>query len=44
MTLVARVDVLPAHPASPELAEAARILAGRARHTASICVVANTVG
>jgi transcriptional regulator GlxA family with amidase domain len=37
MALVAGGDVLPTHPVSPELAEAARILAGRARRTASIC-------
>ena len=37
MALVAGGDVFPAHPVSPELAEAARILAGRARRTASIC-------
>jgi transcriptional regulator GlxA family with amidase domain len=37
MALVAGGDILPARPVSPELAEAARILAGRARRTASIC-------
>ena len=37
LALVAGGDVFPAHPVSPELAEAARILAKRARRTASIC-------
>ena len=37
MALVAGGDALPTHPVSPELAEAARTLAGRARRTASIC-------
>jgi transcriptional regulator GlxA family with amidase domain len=37
LALVAGGDVFPSHPVSPELAEAARILAGRARRTASIC-------
>jgi transcriptional regulator GlxA family with amidase domain len=37
LALVAGGDVFPAHPVSPELAGAARILAGRARRTASVC-------
>jgi transcriptional regulator GlxA family with amidase domain len=37
LTLVAGGDILPTHPVSAELAEAARTLAGRARRTASIC-------
>jgi transcriptional regulator GlxA family with amidase domain len=37
MALVAGGDLFPTHPVSPELAEAARILAKRARRTASIC-------
>jgi transcriptional regulator GlxA family with amidase domain len=37
MALVAGGDVFPARPVTPELAGAARILAGRARRTASIC-------
>jgi transcriptional regulator GlxA family with amidase domain len=37
LALVAGGDVFPSHPVSPELAEAARTLAGRARRTASIC-------
>lgn len=37
LALVAGGDVFPAHPVSPELAGAARVLAGRARRTASIC-------
>jgi transcriptional regulator GlxA family with amidase domain len=35
--VVAGTDDFPAHPVSPELAEAARTLAARARRTASIC-------
>jgi len=37
IALVAGSDDFPAHPVSPELAGAARTLAGRARRTASIC-------
>ena len=37
MALVSGGDVFPARPVTPELARAARILAGRARRTASIC-------
>jgi transcriptional regulator GlxA family with amidase domain len=37
LALVAGGDILPTHPVSPELAEAARMLSGRARRTASIC-------
>jgi transcriptional regulator GlxA family with amidase domain len=37
MALVAGGDALPTHPVSSELAEAARILAGQTRRTASIC-------
>ena len=37
IALVAGSDDFPSHPVSPELAEAARTLAKRARRTASIC-------
>jgi transcriptional regulator GlxA family with amidase domain len=37
LALVAGGDTLPTHPVSPELAEAARVLSGRARRTASVC-------
>ncbi len=37
MALVAGGDIFPSHPVSPQLAEAARVLAARARRTASIC-------
>jgi transcriptional regulator GlxA family with amidase domain len=37
IALVAGTDDFPAHPVSPELAEAARTLVTRARRTASIC-------
>ena len=37
LALVAGGDVFPAHPVSPELAGAARIMAKQARRTASIC-------
>jgi transcriptional regulator GlxA family with amidase domain len=37
LALVAGGDTVPTHPVSPELAAAARLLAKRARRTASIC-------
>lgn len=37
MALVAGGDVIPTHPVSSELAEAARVMAKQARRTASIC-------
>jgi transcriptional regulator GlxA family with amidase domain len=37
LALVAGGDLLPTHPVSRELAEAARVIAKRARRTASIC-------
>jgi transcriptional regulator GlxA family with amidase domain len=37
LAVVAGGDVFPAYPVSPELAGAARMLAGRARRTTSIC-------